>query len=181
MAFPTPEERFDVVDAEDRVIATERRSVVHAKGLPHRAVHILLQNGTGEVLLQRRAPEKDMHPDCWDSSCSGHLNAGEDYDPAAARELAEELGIAPPPLARVLKISACPPTGQEFVWVYRGNHEGPFTPDPKEISAVRFVSPDLLDREIAATPEAFSPAFTYIWESVAEAFRIKNRASDSPS
>lgn len=155
---PAPaEERFDIVDEQDRVVGTERRSVVHARSLRHRAVHILLQNARGEILLQRRSPDKDMNPDCWDSSCSGHLNAGEDYDDAARRELPEELGVAAPPLERLLKLEAGPRTGQEFVWIYQGRHEGPFTPDPKEITALRFVAPEALARELAERPGDFSP------------------------
>ena len=37
---------------------------------------------------------KDTAPGRWDSSCSGHLDSGEDYAPAAVRELREEIGLA---------------------------------------------------------------------------------------
>ena len=48
-------ERFDVVDAHDRVVGTETRAVVHANGLWHRAVHIL------RLQWQRRAfPPKTL-------------------------------------------------------------------------------------------------------------------------
>ena len=36
---------------------------------------------------------KDSSPGLWDSSCSGHLDTGENYDSAAVRELSEELGV----------------------------------------------------------------------------------------
>jgi isopentenyldiphosphate isomerase len=86
-----PDELFDVVDANDRVIGQEKRGVVHATGLLHRAVHILVQRGNGDIFLQKRSMEKDSHPGCWDSSSSGHLDSGEGYDKAAVRELREEL------------------------------------------------------------------------------------------
>jgi isopentenyl-diphosphate delta-isomerase len=160
------DELFDVVDANDAVIRTERRAVVHRDGLLHRAVHILLRNRAGEVFLQRRSPFKDMNPDCWDSSCSGHVDSGEGYDSAAFRELGEELGIflKEGEIAPLLKISACRQTGNEFVWVYAGTHEGPFVLHPEEISDGRFFTPAEIDRGIAETPREFSPAFRYVWQ-----------------
>jgi isopentenyl-diphosphate delta-isomerase len=161
---------FDVVDAQDRPVRAERRSVVHREGLLHRAVHILLRNAGGEVFLQRRSPLKDLNPDCWDSSCSGHVDSGEDYDPAAFREVGEELGVAlrPGDIARLMKIEACRQTGNEFVWVYTGWHDGPFVLQPEEISGGRFFAPAEIDRGIAETPREFSSAFRYIWQQARE-------------
>ena len=36
---------------------------------------------------------KDTFPGAWDSSSSGHVDSGEDYDDCAVRELREELGL----------------------------------------------------------------------------------------
>src|SRR5256885_1188600 len=88
------EEWFDVVNEKDEVISRARRREVHAQGLWHRAVHVLVFNCHGAVFLQKRSMLKDLSPGLWDSSCSGHLDAGEDYDAAAVRELREEIGIA---------------------------------------------------------------------------------------
>ncbi len=163
---------FDLVDEHDAVIGRERRAIIHREGLRHRAVHILLRNAAGAVFLQRRAPTKDMNPDCWDSSCSGHVDSGETYDIAAVRELGEELGIAVAlaDLTPMEKIEAGPGTANEFVQVYRGAHEGPFTLCPKEISDGRFFTPAEIDAQIAAAPREFSPAFRYIWGRVGGAF-----------
>jgi hypothetical protein len=87
----TTEEHFDIVDESGVPTGVRRpRSVVHAEGLLHRAVHIwLLAPATGELLLQRRAAVKDSWPDRWDISCAGHLSAGDEYLGAAQRELLE--------------------------------------------------------------------------------------------
>src|SRR5450432_314688 len=87
------EEFFDIVDARDEVIGRELRGVVHARGLWHRAIHVLIFDGAGRVFLQKRSKSKDTAPGLWDSSCSGHVDSGEDYDSAAQRELGEELGL----------------------------------------------------------------------------------------
>ena len=46
-----------------------------------------------EVLLGRRSAHKS-YPGCWDVP-GGHVEAGETFETALARELGEELGVAP--------------------------------------------------------------------------------------
>src|SRR2546423_3913104 len=114
------EEILDVVDEHDQVIGREARSEVHRRGLRHRAVHVLVFDGEGRVFLQKRSASKDTFPGVWDSSASGHLCSGEDYDSCAVRELQEEIGLAiSSPPERLFKMDACQETGQEHVWVYR--------------------------------------------------------------
>ena len=88
-----PEEMFDVVDEQDRVLRQAPRSVVHAKHWLHRASHIFVFNSKDELLVHRRSATKDECPLLCTSSASGHLAAGEDYSTAAVRELEEELGL----------------------------------------------------------------------------------------
>ena len=86
------EDIFDVVDEFDKVIGQKPRSEVHAEGLRHRAVHVLVFNEDNELFMQKRSKTKDTWPGAWDGSCTGHVDAGEDYKEAAHRELQEELG-----------------------------------------------------------------------------------------
>src|SRR6516164_8309470 len=92
---PMPEEIFDVVDENDHVIDRKPRNEVHRLGLMHRAVHVLVFNPCGEIFLQKRSTKKDRQPGVWDSSASGHVDSGEDYDSCAIRELGEELAFRP--------------------------------------------------------------------------------------
>ena len=116
-------ERFDVVDGDDRVVGVESRGVVHATGLHHRAVHLFVFNGRGELFLQKRSPWKDKHPGKWDSSAAGHLDSGEEYGAAARRELSEELGINPDaaPLHEIGALTASEATGWEFVRIFQAS------------------------------------------------------------
>ncbi|MDG2123988.1 MAG: 16S rRNA (adenine(1518)-N(6)/adenine(1519)-N(6))-dimethyltransferase RsmA [Verrucomicrobiales bacterium] len=114
------DEIFDVVDGNDQPVSTATRGEVHRDGLRHRAVHIFVFNKNGELFLQKRSHLKDAHPGKWDSSASGHLDAGEDYQPCAQRELNEELGIGAG-LTEIARVPACDATGQEFVRVYRAD------------------------------------------------------------
>jgi isopentenyldiphosphate isomerase len=158
------DEWFDVVNGRDEVIGRALRAEVHARGLWHRAVHVLVGNAAGEVFLQKRSLTKDMSPGLWDSSCSGHLDVGEDYDTAARRELGEELGLhlaSPPP--RWFRVMACAATGWEFVWVYRVTAEGPFTLPPAEIERGEWMAVAELGRRLAHQPADYSPAFQHVW------------------
>jgi len=158
------EELFDVVDEQDRVTRQLPRREVHRLGLRHRAVHILVRNRAGQVFLQKRSMAKDLFPGAWDSSAAGHVGAGEDYDGTAVRELGEELGCRPmKPLQRLFKIEARPETGQEFVWVYQAEAEGPFNLEPEEIEGGGWFTVAAIDRWLAERPAELAPAFQFIW------------------
>ncbi len=161
------EELFDVVNERDEVIDRRPRSEVHRLGLKHRAVHVLLFNRRGELFLQKRSLAKDCFPGTWDSSASGHLAPGESYEACAWREVEEELGwrLKQPP-ARLFKIDACPATGQEFVWVYRAQAEGPFVLQPEEISEGDWFTPEHITRWLAERPQDFAGSVPVIWQQL---------------
>lgn len=161
---------FDIVNERDEVIGQRPRREVHALGLMHRAAHVLVFNTKGEVFLQKRSAAKDNHPGVWDASCSGHVDAGEDYLSAARRELAEEIGLhAAVPLEPLFKLFPCADTGGEFIQVYQTRHDGPFTLHPQEIDEGRWIAPDALDQWMTRQPEQFSPAFRLHWRRAREA------------
>lgn len=161
------EDIFDVVNERDEVIGKKLRHEVHRDGDKHRAVHVLIFNSLGEIFLQKRSMTKDTFPGAWDSSASGHLDCGEDYDACAIREVREELGLnlegCP---KRLFKIDACLETGQEFVWVYRCEHEGPFTLHPEEIETGGWFAPASVSKWMAEKPGDFAPALMMIWEKL---------------
>jgi len=160
------DEIFDIVNDRDEVIGQSTRREVHGQGLRHRAVHVLVFNARGQVFLQKRSMAKDSAPGCWDSSCSGHLDAGEDYLSAAVRELIEEIGLKIAGLhllTPVLRLEACADTGNEFVWVYRLQSEGPFVLNPAEIERGEWFVPAEVTRAIAERPDEFARSFRFLW------------------
>ena len=157
-------EQFAVVDAEDRVVGQAPRGTVHGDNLLHRAVHILIFNAAGDLFLQKRSRLKDRHPCVWDSSAAGHVDAGEDYDETATRELREELGITAE-LDRVVKLPASERTGHEFIWLYRGQHDGPFRLSRGEIEHAEFFSQRLVSAWLQARPGDFAPGFAECWKA----------------
>jgi isopentenyldiphosphate isomerase len=160
-------EIFDVVNEHDEVIGRESRSEVHRRGLMHRAVHVLAFNARGQVFLQKRSMTKDRQPGLWDSSASGHVDAGEDYDTCALRELREEIGLRPArPPQRLFKLAASAETDQEHVWVYRCEAEGPFQLHPEEIECGDWFAPADVTLRMAERPQDFATALLLIWGKV---------------
>lgn len=158
-------EIFDVVDEEDRPVSQASRDHVHRHDLRHRAVHLFVFNQRGELFLQKRSRWKDRHPEKWDSSAAGHVEAGQTYDITAHRESQEELGIDAEitPLGR---ITASADTGWEFVQVYEAHADGPFALPPAEIETGGFFTLAQIARWIAARPDDFAPGFLACWQLV---------------
>ena len=161
------EEIFDVVNERDEVVGRAPRKEVHARKLLHRAVHVLVSNARGQVFLQKRSMLKDTAKGKWDSSSSGHVDSGEDYDTCAVRELREEIGLKTDrPPKRVLRVEACEETGWEFVWVYRCESEGPFELNPEEIERGGWFAPTEVSRWMADRPQDFASALLHIWRQL---------------
>lgn len=158
-AAQSGDEMFDVVDQNDAVLRSAPRREVHVNNWTHRAVHMILSNARGELLLQKRSLWKDRNPGLWDSSAAGHVDSGESYAAAASRELAEELGVKPPALTLIGKLTPCEATGWEFIEVFTGSHEGPFFPAPLELETTAFFPRQQVVEWARHYPDDFSPVF----------------------
>ena len=169
MTTDNQQELFDVVNANDEVIGQATRGEVHRRGLMHRAVHIFVFNSAGQLYLQKRSQTKDKHPGCYDSSASGHHNAGEDADSCARRELREELSLeADAGLTRLFKIPACDETGWEHVTFYTWQTDAPPQPNSLEIESGRFFNLAEVLRMIEAESQQFSPGFLKVLQKFGE-------------
>jgi isopentenyldiphosphate isomerase len=87
-----------IVDEHDVVTGSALLREAWAKGLYYRTILIMIEDGKGSVLLQKRAETMELFPGCWDTSAGGHVDEGQDYESAARVEIAEELGLIDPPL-----------------------------------------------------------------------------------
>jgi 16S rRNA (adenine1518-N6/adenine1519-N6)-dimethyltransferase len=152
------EELFDVVDEHDRVVGQAPRSRVHAERWLHRAVHIFVFNSRGELLVHKRSATKDECPLLHTSSASGHLQAGEDYLPAAVRELAEELELHAP-LEYLHKFPGGPETSYEHSVLFRTVTDAAPVFDPEEIESGAFLPLDRIAEWVQALPDEFTPCF----------------------
>jgi 16S rRNA (adenine1518-N6/adenine1519-N6)-dimethyltransferase len=162
-----PGELLAVVDRNDQPLRPTDRATIHRENLLHRAVHILLVNHRGELLLQKRSYRKDRSPRRWDSSAAGHVDANESYQECATRELQEETGVAAT-LAKLGRVPASDATGHEFIEIFAGIHDGPFHWNQHEIEMGGFFKLDMVDGWIATRPQDFAPGFVECYRTVRE-------------
>ena len=138
------EEMLDVLDGRGEVVGSAPRSVVHELGLPHHAVHVLVRDRTGRLLLQLRSARKATSPGLWDTSVGGHVASGEGLLESALRETREELGIevAPRDLHALPSHVVDLPGDREHVTSWETVCPGPFRPDPLEVEGVAWFTRD---------------------------------------
>lgn len=123
------------------MIESERvESIAEARA----AAGALFFNESGRVLLVR-----PTYKSGWEIP-GGYIRPGETPTEAAAREVAEELGIRPP-IGRLLVADWAPhpAEGDKILFVFDGGpldpgHLGLIRPDPVEIAGWAFHDPDLL-------------------------------------
>lgn len=92
-------EWVDIVDENNQVIAQSSRQQMRAQCLRHRATYIVVHDGMGKILVQRRTESKDFYPGWLDATAGGVVQSGENMLESARREAEEELGIAGVPFA----------------------------------------------------------------------------------
>ena len=158
------EELLDVVDENDQVIAIRTRGEIHARGLMHRAVHILVFNSSGALFLQKRSMLKDENPGLWDSSAAGHVDSGESYLDCARRELVEELGVVGSvDLTELFRLPASAITGFDHCVVFRAVYDGEMTLQPEEVDAGDWLAPQDMDARVDAGDPEFTENLFLIW------------------
>ncbi len=134
-----PDEFLEIVDPQGNPTGLARRSRLHGDpALLHRVVHVLVFNGKGDLLLQKRSRRKDVAPGKWDTSVGGHVNPGEDVLAASKREMKEELGIVDVELKFLYKHLFSNEVESELVYTFVCRYDGQFTPNKEEMDEAAF-------------------------------------------
>ena len=133
-------ELVEIIDDDGQVIATVPRPEMRAKRLRHRSVGIAVMSTDGRLLIHRRSPDKDIWPGWWDIAAGGVVTAGESFEEAARRELAEELGLIDIELQYLGEGEYSDGHVAEIGRCYLVVHDGPFTFDDGEVAEARWIS-----------------------------------------
>lgn len=151
--------------AADGSLYPIEKLAAHRAGRLHVAISAFVFSD-GELLIQRRADGKYHCAGQWANTCCTHPHWGETVESAAVRRLSEELGFTLPlRKARTVEYRAVVGEGlieHERVQMFVGKADRArlkIEPDPAEVSATRWASPEVLRREMAQTPEIFTPWF----------------------
>ena len=150
---------IDAVDQSDVPIGRVLRNEVFRQHANFRVAHDLVFNSRGELLVQQLAKTRRRHPGYWGSSVAAYLFAGESYQAAAERRLAEELGLHDTRLNYVGKTSMVDEGSQKFIAVFATTHEGPFSFDRSHIERIEFLPRQVIHELEAAGSRTFTPTF----------------------
>ena len=169
------QELVDVVDEDDRVVATVTRREIRARHLLHRCTYVLLRNASGQILVHRRTDTKDVYPGAYDVFAGGVCAAGESYDDCAGREVAEEFGVVGANLRFLFKHRYQGTHGQAWGAVYEARWDGPVRPQESEVAWHAWVAPEQLDRMLGELP--FCLDSREIFERVSQLAPPRNQPS----
>ena len=133
-------EWVDLIDDKDRVHGRVSRAQMRRDNLWHRSVDILCMNSRGEIYVHRRTKTKDVFPGLYDMFVGGVVGAGEAYDAAATREIAEELGIVGAAPERLFQHRYDGPSSKAVIAVYRVVWDGPIKHQPSEVAWGQYCS-----------------------------------------
>lgn len=160
------EEKVVLITPKDEVLGLMNKLEAHKKGLLHRAFSVFLFDYEGNMLLQKRAKEKYHSPNQWTNACCSHPRENETYHDAAVRRLKEELGISCTLEKKFDFIYKADVGGglweHELDKVFIGTFEGDFHINPEEVSEVRYISWQDLEKELHEQPENFTEWFKII-------------------
>jgi isopentenyl-diphosphate Delta-isomerase len=155
-----------LVDERDTPLGTLEKQQAHREGRLHRAVSVLVFNGRGDTLLQRRARSKYHSGGQWTNACCSHPLPGEPVEDAARRRLAEEMGIhAEVVPAFVFTYRAEVGGGlmeHEYDHVFLARWDGQPEADPAEVDEWRWAPAAGLPDAAARLPGEFTPWFRMI-------------------
>jgi isopentenyl-diphosphate delta-isomerase len=150
-----------LVDRTNSVLGVAPKLDAHRDGRLHRAVSVVLFDREGRVLLQQRATGKYHSGGLWSNTCCGHPRPDETATAAAHRRLNHELGIENCALTPVSEFVYYADVDgglveHELDQVLIGCWTGQPKPDPHEVSATRWVEPEVLFADLAVRPRDYT-------------------------
>ena len=161
------------VNENDEVIGAGSIANAVDNGIRVRISRVFLQNSRGELLLQRRADTMTALPGRWDQTAGGHVDEGENYEAAASRELAEEMGIEGVELHEVATFYSEEKdekrTKKRFNKIFTGVYDGEVKIDNDEVADFQWLSIDELSGRMSQSSDDFPEGFI-------EAFKIYQKA-----
>lgn len=170
------DELIDIFDKNNRPLNIQRmKSEAHKDELWHRGVHIWIYNTEKGLFIQKRASDKNLHPDLWDISVAGHVSAGETPETSAVREISEEISLEiNPEELELYKIRTISKTksgyyDKEFDYIYFLRYEGEIsslTLQQEEVQEIKCIPLDELEKDLGENSGKYTPRGEYWFEII---------------
>lgn len=162
-----------VVDEHDQPIDVRRRDYIQRHGLWHRVTGVwIVDEATGDMLVQKRQAGRGLDDNKLDSSASGHVDPGEDYRTTAVREAFEEIGVQPQKdqLEEIAYFQSQNTNGDKIlnrftkVFIARVGKEAiKLSVDEVELSGIEWMPADDVADLVTNHPERTVPGFIIAW------------------
>ncbi|MBN7773365.1 isopentenyl-diphosphate Delta-isomerase [Clostridium aminobutyricum] len=158
-----------LVDSQDRPIGKADKMEAHRSPIRHRAFSIFLYH-EAKLLLQQRAFHKYHAGGLWANTCCSHPGEEMDLLEDAKERLFEETGIRCD-LKEVFSFEYEHQFEEnlyehEYDHVLIGEYNGTWNHNPEEVAAMRWISFEEVEKEVAEAPEKFVPWFKIILHRV---------------
>jgi 8-oxo-dGTP pyrophosphatase MutT (NUDIX family) len=126
-------ELVERVDEDDQVVAVVERGEAIRRRWLHRVATTVCRDPEGRFLVHRRPDDDSRFPGQYNWLLGGAVNVGETYEAAAARELAEEIGVRTAPRL-VFKYLCRGAISPYWLGVHKATITQPITPDTSEVT-----------------------------------------------
>jgi isopentenyldiphosphate isomerase len=152
-----PEEQVAIIDEAGGVVGSAPRSVMRRDNLRHLVVAVMVRDPSGRIYVHRRTDTKDVFPGLHDCFAAGCLQAGEDVEEAARREVAEELGVVGVPLEPLMIMRYEDAATRHLCHAFVATYEGPISHQADEVAWGGWMTLDELRARLADPDWPFVP------------------------
>lgn len=177
------DELIDIFDENNISLnKTMMKSKAHKTGAWHRVSHIWIYNSKGEMLIQHRNQDKEIHPNLWDIGAAGHIPAGETEIDGAIRETKEEIGLKITAkeleFVEIKKGMGNPDNviqNNEYAYIYLLKYEGKIENlrmQKEELQGLKFIKLVKLKTELKKNSKIYVPHFDY-WDEMIDIIENK--------
>ena len=155
--LPRDVELVQLYDGHGRPAGIADRPRMRAENLTHAATAVVVRDSFARVFVHCRTDTKDLYPGRLDFAAGGVVDAREDPDRAAVRELAEELGITDVPLELIRVARFTDDRTDYWGYCFTTTYDGPLRLQPEEVADGDWWTLDRLVAALDGAADTFMP------------------------
>lgn len=153
--------RIPIVNEQDEVIEFKEKDQTTGDEI-RRIISLHVFNEKREILIAKRHKSKKIHPDVWGPSVAGTVEEGDTCDSLVIKEAQEEIGLENIKPIFLKKRFYETKNNRRFVYVYYVivDSQMKFTLQEDEVSEIRWISIQDLEKWVNENSEDFTPNFS---------------------